>query len=361
MDINTLCLNMIVKNESKIIKRLFDSVLDIIDCYCICDTGSTDDTINIIKKYFESKNIPGKIIEEPFINFSHNRNIALNECLGMSNYILLLDADMVIKNFKFDKNLLCCDYYYLFQGNDFFNYHNIRIIKNDGYFKYYGYTHEYITYNSPTFMNKNEYIEKDIIFIEDIGDGGSKENKFKRDIELLEKNIIEEPLNTRSYFYLANSYKDINNYDKAITNYKILLDMNGWVQEKYCACYNLGEIYYKLNDINNFIKYCFKSIEYDNERIEGIINLVKYFYDNNIHIMVNLLYKKFRKYDKSPKYKLFLHTDKYNYLLEYYNSISAYYAGDLKSGYKCCKKCIENNVYKDICLENIKYYTLLNI
>ena len=35
-----LCLNMIVKNESKIITRLFDSIVDLIDCYCICDTGS---------------------------------------------------------------------------------------------------------------------------------------------------------------------------------------------------------------------------------------------------------------------------------------------------------------------------------
>ena len=41
----TLCLNMIVKNESKIITRLFDSVLQIIDSYCICDTGSNDNTI----------------------------------------------------------------------------------------------------------------------------------------------------------------------------------------------------------------------------------------------------------------------------------------------------------------------------
>ena len=43
----TLCLNMIVKNESKIITRLFDSVIKIIDCYCICDTGSTDNTKEI--------------------------------------------------------------------------------------------------------------------------------------------------------------------------------------------------------------------------------------------------------------------------------------------------------------------------
>lgn len=56
----TLCLNMIVKNESKIITRLFDSVLDIIDCYCICDTGSTDNTINIIKEYFAEKIFQGR-------------------------------------------------------------------------------------------------------------------------------------------------------------------------------------------------------------------------------------------------------------------------------------------------------------
>jgi len=57
----TICLNMIVKNESLIITRLFDSVVNIIDTYCICDTGSTDDTINIIEKYFNDKSIKGKI------------------------------------------------------------------------------------------------------------------------------------------------------------------------------------------------------------------------------------------------------------------------------------------------------------
>ena len=41
----TICLNMIVKNENKIIIRLLESVLPIIDTYCICDTGSNDNTI----------------------------------------------------------------------------------------------------------------------------------------------------------------------------------------------------------------------------------------------------------------------------------------------------------------------------
>ena len=105
-NIPTLCLNMIVKNESKVITRLLESVSPIIDTYCICDTGSTDDTKEIITKFFEEKNIPGKIVEEPFKDFAHNRSHALKCCTGMSEYVLLLDADMILKIGEFDKKLL---------------------------------------------------------------------------------------------------------------------------------------------------------------------------------------------------------------------------------------------------------------
>ena len=56
-----LCLNMIVKNESRIITRLFDTVISIIDSYCICDTGSTDNTIQIIEDYFREKESLAKL------------------------------------------------------------------------------------------------------------------------------------------------------------------------------------------------------------------------------------------------------------------------------------------------------------
>ena len=56
-----IALNMIVKNESKIIIRLLESVLPIVDSYCICDTGSTDDTKEIIKNFFDKWDISGCI------------------------------------------------------------------------------------------------------------------------------------------------------------------------------------------------------------------------------------------------------------------------------------------------------------
>jgi len=96
-----ICLNMIVKNESKIIRRLFDSVLPIIDFYCICDTGSTDNTIDIITEYFKEHNIPGKITREPFKDFGYNRTFSLQQCKDIeADLLLLLDADMVLDTSK---------------------------------------------------------------------------------------------------------------------------------------------------------------------------------------------------------------------------------------------------------------------
>lgn len=65
-DLPTLCLNMIVKNESRIIKRLLESVAPWIDSYCICDTGSTDNTVEIIETFFKKRVYPGLLSKNRF-------------------------------------------------------------------------------------------------------------------------------------------------------------------------------------------------------------------------------------------------------------------------------------------------------
>ena len=58
-----LCLNMIVKNESHVIRRCLDSVRPFIDSWVIVDTGSTDGTEDIIREHL--KDIPGQLHERP--------------------------------------------------------------------------------------------------------------------------------------------------------------------------------------------------------------------------------------------------------------------------------------------------------
>ena len=78
----SICLNMIVRNEAKVICRALDSVMELIDYWVICDTGSTDDTPAIIKSYFQERKIPGELHSQAWINFGHNRNEALKLARG---------------------------------------------------------------------------------------------------------------------------------------------------------------------------------------------------------------------------------------------------------------------------------------
>ena len=74
---NKLILNLMIKNESKIIERCIARALPFVDAISILDTGSTDNTIEVIQNYFSAKNIPGKVVQEPFINFD-NEALSLN-------------------------------------------------------------------------------------------------------------------------------------------------------------------------------------------------------------------------------------------------------------------------------------------
>ena len=328
-----LCLNMIVKNESKIITRLFDSLKDIIDCYCICDTGSTDNTVELIEEYFNSRKIPGKVIKEPFKNFEYNRTFALQACKTQdADYILLLDADMVLKKgpdfdtIKFKLNLNKSDVFYLFQGSESFYYKNARIVKNQLEVKYWGVTHEVI--NTPE-GTQYKSIEKNILFIDDIGDGGAKSDKFTRDIRLLTEGLIEKPNNDRYTFYLANSYRDNNEKEKAIEMYKKRIEIGGWYEEVWQSYYNIGKCYNWLGEKEKAIAYWMLAYDFFPKRLENIHDIINYYRNTSKHKLAYEFYKiaksQMKGVDISKLDYLFLHIDVYEYKLDYEYSIVGYY------------------------------------
>lgn len=322
----TLCLNMIVKNESRIIKRLFDSVLPIIDTYCICDTGSTDNTIEVIEHYFKEKNISGKIIKEPFKNFCHNRNYSLQSCIGLSDYVLLLDADMVLDIKNFNKcDLTKADSFTVLQGNESFFYQNLRIVKNNGLYKYFGVTHEYI--DTPE-NNITIFLDKAQLFICDIGDGGSKNDKFERDIKLLLDGIKNEPKNPRYYFYLANSYYDCQRYGEAVNVYKERINLGGWEQEIWYSYYRIGLCFKHMNKLPDALFYWLEGYEYYPKRAEGIYEIIKYYRimgKNKLALQFYNIAKEIININENIGSYLFLHNDVYSHKIYYeYTIIAAY-------------------------------------
>jgi GR25 family glycosyltransferase involved in LPS biosynthesis len=100
----------------------------------------------------------------------------------------------------------------------------------------------------------------------------------------------------------------------------------------------------KKNDNVNALKYWYKTIEYDTERIDGIVNAVSFLRNDGQHLLVNALYHKFKNYNKKPEGKLFLFQNLYEDQLEYQNMISAFYVNDKESGYACCKQILINKI-----------------
>ena len=269
----TICLNMIVRNESKIITRLLETVLPIIDTYCICDTGSTDETKTIIKEYLDSKNIPGKIIEHPFKNFGHNRDYALKAAKDMADYLLFLDADMkLVIDPSFDKNLLTADVYSIRQGVPGFTYHNVRLLSTSIDAACVGSTHEHYSYPSESSQSRLESLH-----ILDIGDGGCKEDKFERDIRLLKGDIEENPNNPRPHFYIANSYYSIGKFDEALEEYKKRISLGGWYEEVWYSHYRTGSCYYKKGQHEMAIFWWLEGFNMYPKRMENIYEIVKHY------------------------------------------------------------------------------------
>lgn len=420
MSLPKICLNMIVKNESKIIIRLLDSVANLIDFYCICDTGSTDNTKELIKDYFENKEIPGKLIEEPFQNFEYNRTLALKECDTLdADYILLLDADMVfslkIDPMLFKRQLMSNDCFFIFQGNEKMYYKNTRIVRNKSGIDYKGVTHEYV--NIPHHLTQN-ILPREQVFINDIGDGGSKHNKFSRDVKLLKDGIKNEPDNVRYMFYLANSLKDnaaterdivhckvrelksiienlneitstnisqkgivknieilVNNLEQNVNDkawnlvnesidcYKKRINMGGFWEEIWYSYYNIGNLYLELDDPEKAIFNYYQGFVLYPQRVENLYKIIKYYREhgqNTQAVHYYILAKKAIQQHTGRDY-LFIERDIYDYKLDYEMSILGYYHNpemyelDKLSMYIMYDQNVENNILTNV-LSNYKFY-----
>jgi glycosyltransferase involved in cell wall biosynthesis len=286
----TVCLNMIVKNEEKIITRMLDSVITFIDTFCIVDTGSTDNTVQVIMDYFKGKNIGGKLGNIPFQNFEKTRNWAMEMSFGMSDYTLFMDADMVLVH-NISKKNLTKDYYAFFQQTGDVRFHNTRLVKNNGNFYYRGVTHEVILSREKV---DGEILPDHLVKIIDKGDGGCKYNKLTRDKKLLEDHLEDREMSSRYHFYLANTLLALGNIDKSIELYEKRLKMGGWKQELWCTCYKLGCIFYIVKDFHKSMFYFLEAYNYDKNRVENLYYLVKFYKDikkvsiSNIYLNIAL-------------------------------------------------------------------------
>jgi len=351
MDAKTICLNMIVKDESHIIIDTLKNLCSYIkfDYWVISDTGSSDNTKELITNFFKEKCIQGELLEHKWVDFAHNRTKALECAFNKTDFLFIFDADdSIVGNFKLPVKYDCDSYKCKF--GKVFAYLRPLLITNRKKWHFKGVLHEFL--ENIDAVGNAQTIEGDYHFVSGrSGNRNKNPNKYIDDATILKDahfKVLDSDygLSCRYAFYCAQSYKDAGDkyMDDAIEWYKKCLTLNMWVQEKYYSCLCIGDLYMKKKDTENALNYWYKTIEHDIERIEGIVHAVNYLRNNGQNLLVNALYHKFKNYKKKPEDKLFLLQSLYNDQLEYENVISSYYINDKESGYECCKKIIFNNI-----------------
>lgn len=226
----SLSLCMIVKDEENTLERCLESVKDIVDEMIIIDTGSTDGTIKIAKKY------GAKIFFYKWDNsFANARNYSLSK--ASKDWILIMDADdelrgedknKVMKLINDENNKLNAYFgetlSYSGDSSDYNIYSNlnIRFIRNGKGYKFSGDIHEQIMPGSEDAKKQVFLGIADIKFYHYgyLNKTVNEKNKRKRNMNIIEKILKENPDDSFMLYNMGVEYSAKGEYSEALNYLK---------------------------------------------------------------------------------------------------------------------------------------------
>ena len=288
-NLNHLCI--MVKNGGAQFEQMLVDNLPFFDRWTILDTGSTDETIDIINRVLIGKK-KGQLFQEPFINFRDSRNRCLELAGETCKFITMLDDTYVISgNLRGFLNEVRGDQrsnsFTLFIQSDDTIYGSNRIIKSSSELRYIHKIHEVITDKN----NMNIVIPKEVSLIDDRRFDYMVKRTIERkqlDLKLLFEEVDENPHDPRAYYYLAQTYNLLEDYEKSFYYFTKRAEFtnSGFVQERVDALFESARIAnFKLNkqwiECEELYNKCYKA---DESRPEAMYFIgVHYYLENNFN------------------------------------------------------------------------------
>jgi glycosyltransferase involved in cell wall biosynthesis len=349
-----LILNTIVKDEAHCILGMLESAAKISDAIVIADTGSTDGTQDLIRKFGEERNIPTYVFERPFDDFEKSRNFGMGKArdvvkeLGWDSndcWTWWCDADeTIIVDPKFNKAQFNKD---LFMMNTFIGsmkYTRNTFARVSKPFRFYGPVHEFIVCDEQNITSGlAENIHVDVKMIGKSWQGDISQ-KYLSHAHKLEEYIAADRKDPRWIFYTAQSYHDSASMKdnreeneerlrRSMRYYRERVSRSdGYPEEIYYSQYRIGVIMRLLEESWNLThQELLKAYAIDPLRAESIKVIIDYYMQMGEWHMA-YMYTKFAKmnfHGKNPYPNRLLFIDEATYVWRLAESHSAacYYTG----------------------------------
>jgi glycosyltransferase involved in cell wall biosynthesis len=351
-----ICLSIIVKNEEAVIERLLNTVWPILDHYIVVDTGSTDNTKQIVEDFFKSKGIPGKVVDHEWNGFGDARMFAYEQSkLTGCSHSFWIDADeqlIIEDNFQIaalKQGLSQCGSATIEVEYGLTTYTRNQFWSNTEDFYWYGPVHEVLMCDKPT---------KPTGFIKGIrtlvtADGASwmnqtQQQKYEKDAALLLDYVKNDPKkDPRWVFYLGQSYRDAvapENLVESIKWYGERAKMNtGYPEERYYSQLMVASLKGKLNEMHTrglwptrypngeVIDDFLKCADFEKSRVEHYIPLIKFYQAEqrweSAYVLSSYCMKNFHRKSPYPRLGLFIDGESYSWKIADVHAISCWYSG----------------------------------
>lgn len=264
----TVGLVMIVKNEAAVIERALLSAKPFISTWLIVDTGSTDTTKDIIKRVMSD--ISGSLVDRPWLNFGHNRSEALALCDSHMDWAIMLDADDNLAGTPPPSELWNhseIDGIAMRIQHGPIWHQRVHIFRTGIGWFYQGVLHEFPVCKSRPQPRLAILPQTTYMVTRCEGARSQDPEKYQKDAFLLEGEVERNPTDSRSMFYLAQSYRDAGRKAEAIATYQRYIDLSGsWAHERYMAYVNLITL---SEDTAKHMAWAWAAVELCPQRLEA--------------------------------------------------------------------------------------------
>lgn len=346
-----ICLVMIVRDEEDTIEKCIKSVAKYISYWVIVDTGSVDKTKEKIHEVMGELGIPGELHESEWVDFAHNRTENMRLSQGKGDWRFLMDADDEFVSFGENPFESLSDEhngYHVDIEYGSINFKRMHLFRSDAEWEYEGKRHNYPVLRSgkPSIGLLQNCSIRTSASPEKRAESSDK--KYANDAKILLAEHKKDPSNSRTVFYLAQSYRDCNKPRAAINWYKKRAEMGGWNEEVYYSLLQVAELSAKTGaKEDDVLDMYLKAWETRPSRLEACYMLMRILGKNNRHFLAftygMMGYNMMLQHDAGNKDLLFVHRDAHKWLFLDEFSLSAYRNGQFETAKHVAESLINSS------------------